>query len=166
MPDYPLLCVEDCIDGVGPAKFVTKLDLLKGYWQIPLTLRVQNISTFVTPFSLFSYMVFGFGLRNAPTTFQRLMNHVVAGLDGCAFYLDDLVIFSDTRESHLQRLGAILDCLIDMQLTVNLAKCELARGTVTHLRKVVRNGGEVRPIQVKVDVVLQYPAPTTKKDLW
>ncbi len=70
---------------------LTKLDLLRGYWQVPLSQRAQEISSFVIPSGLYSYRVMSFGLRNAPATFQRLMNRVVSGLEGCAVYLDDLV---------------------------------------------------------------------------
>lgn len=70
----------DCIDQVGGAKFVTKLDLLKGYWQVPLTPRAKEISSFVTPWGLFSSSVMPFGLRNAPATFQHLMNRVLIGV--------------------------------------------------------------------------------------
>ena len=76
--------MEDCIDQVGSAKCVTKLDLLNGYWQVPRTARAKVISSFVTPGGLFSYSVMPFGLRNTPATFQRLMNKVLAGLTGCA----------------------------------------------------------------------------------
>lgn len=76
-PDsFPLPRIEDCVDQVGSANFVSKFDLLKGYWQVPLTPRAQEISSFITPFGLFSYSVMSFGLRNAPATFQRLMNRV------------------------------------------------------------------------------------------
>lgn len=62
--------MEDCVDRVGSAKFVTKLDLLKGYWQVPLTPRASEISAFVTPDSFLQYTVMPFRLRNAPATFQ------------------------------------------------------------------------------------------------
>lgn len=58
--------MENCVDQVGAAKFVTKLDLLKGYWQVPLTSRAAEISAFVTPDSFLQYTVMPFGLRNAP----------------------------------------------------------------------------------------------------
>lgn len=84
-PDlFPLPRVEDCIDQIGAAKYVSKFDLLKGYWQVPLTPRAQGISAFITPSGLYSYTVMGFGLRNAPATFQCLMDMVVNGLEGCA----------------------------------------------------------------------------------
>lgn len=87
--------MEDCIDQVGSATFVSKFDLLKGYWQVPLSKRACEIAAFVTPTGLFSYRVMPFGLRNAPATFQRLMNRVVGDLEVCLVYLDDVVIYSD-----------------------------------------------------------------------
>lgn len=96
-PDcFPLPRMEDCIDQVGSAKFVSKFDLLKGYWQVPLLKRAGEIAAFITSTGLFSYQVTPFGLKNAPATFQRLMNKVVGDLEGCSVYLDDVVIYSDT----------------------------------------------------------------------
>ena len=81
-----------------------------------------------------------FGLRNAPATFQRLMNRVIAPLSGCAVYLDGVVIHSDTWESHVTRIRALFDRLAWAGLTVNLAKCEFARAMVTYLGRVVGQG--------------------------
>ena len=137
-PDsFPLPRMEDCVDAVGSARFVSKFDLLKGYWQVPLTPRAQEIAAFITSSGLYSYRVMSFGLRNAPATFQRLMNQVVAGLEGIAVYLDDVVEYSDTWEQHRDRVHALLVRLQDANLTVNVAKCEFARATVTYLGKVV-----------------------------
>ncbi len=161
---FPLPRMDDCIDRVGSAKFVSKFDLLKGYWQVPLSKRVQEISVFMTLSGLYSYTVMPFGLKNAPATFQHLMNRVVLGLGGCSAYLDDLVIYSDTWHSHLQRIRALFDRLAEARLTINLAKCEFAMATVTYLGRVVGQGC-VAPVQAKVMAVEKYPQPTTKKEL-
>ncbi|KAI3371878.1 hypothetical protein L3Q82_006757 [Scortum barcoo] len=56
VPDsFPLPCIEDCINSISPAMFITKLDLLKGYWQVPLTSRASDISAFVTPDHFLQY---------------------------------------------------------------------------------------------------------------
>ncbi len=73
---------------------MSKLDLLKGYWQVPLTPRASEISAFVTPDRFLQYKVMAFGLRNAAATFQRLVNLVLAEVPNCNAYLDDLVIYS------------------------------------------------------------------------
>lgn len=164
-PDsFPLPRMEDCVDSVGAAKCVSKFDLLKGYWQVPLSKRAREICAFVTPSGLYSYTVMPFGLRNAPATFQRLMNQVVGGLEGCAVYLDDVVIYSDTWEDHLKRIRALFDRLVWARLTINLAKCEFAKAIVTYLGKVVGQG-EVRPINAKVLAIQEFPIPSTKKEL-
>ena len=164
-PDsYPLPRMEDCVDQVGSAKFVSKFDLLKGYWQVPLTPRARDIASFITPSGLYSYTVMPFGLRNAPATFQRLMNRVVSGLLGCAVYLDDVVVYSDTWPEHLQRIQALCDRLAWANLTVNFAKCEFAKATVTYLGKVVGQG-TVRPVRAKVEAIEKFLPPTTKREL-
>lgn len=75
--------MEDCVDRVGAVKFVTKLDFLKGYWQVPLTKRASEISVFATPDHVLQYTVMLFRLRNAPATLQELMNTVLWGVNNC-----------------------------------------------------------------------------------
>ncbi|XP_006813838.1 uncharacterized protein LOC100371911 [Saccoglossus kowalevskii] len=75
--------IEDCIDKVGKAKYISKVDLLKGYWQVPLTNKAKEISAFVTPDGLFHCKVLPFGMKNAPATFQRLMDRVIQGVPNC-----------------------------------------------------------------------------------
>ena len=73
--------MDDCIDNIGQAKYVTKFDLLKGFWQIPLTDRAKKISAFVTPGGHYQYKVIPFGIKYSPATFQRLINMIITGLD-------------------------------------------------------------------------------------
>ncbi|KAL1251972.1 hypothetical protein QQF64_019768 [Cirrhinus molitorella] len=148
-PDaFPLPRMDDCVDQVGSAKYVSKFDLLKGYWQVPLTPRAQEITAFITSSGLYSYSVMSFGLRNAPATFQRLMNGIVSGLEGCAVYLDDVVIFSDDWVQHVTRIQELFRRLVEAKLTVNLAKCDFARATVSYLGKEVGQG-VVRPLRAE-----------------
>ena len=152
------------MDQVGSARFVSKFDLLKGYYQVPLTPRAQEISAFITSSGLYSYTRMSFGLRNTPSTFQRLMNRVVGGLEGCAVYLDDAVCYADTWDTHLGRIRALFERLLAANLTVNLAKCEFAKATVVYLGKMVGQG-VVRPVRAKVLAVDRFPPPATKKEL-
>ncbi len=104
---YPLPRMEDCIDNLGSYQFVSKLDLLKGYWQVPLTPRASEISAFITPDNFLQYSVMAFGMQNAPATFQRLVNIVLAGVPNHNAYLDDFVVYSFDWAEHL----ALLTCL-------------------------------------------------------
>lgn len=165
VPDsYPLPRMEDCIDNIGSARFVTKLDLLKGYWQVPLTPRASTISAFVTPDDFLQYNVLAFGMRNAPATFQRLVNTVLAGVPCCNAYLDDLVVYTSTWEEHMSSLKMVFDRLAKASLTVNLAKCEFAKATVTYLGKQVGQG-TVRALDDKVKAIADFPVPTTRREL-
>ncbi len=79
---YPLPRIYDCVDRIGSAEFVSKFDLLKGYWQGPLTYRAEELTDFVTPDSFLQYTIMPFGVRNAPATFQQFIKQVLSGLVG------------------------------------------------------------------------------------
>ena len=116
---YPIPRVDDCIDRIGNARYVTKFDLLKGYWQVPLTPRAKEVSAFVMPDGLYQYKVMPFGMKNAPATFQCFINEVLAGLDGCEAYIDDVVVYSNTWEQHLLQIRSLMCKLTEAKLTVN-----------------------------------------------
>lgn len=161
---FPLPRMEDCVDSVGSSRYVTKLDLLKGYWQVPLTPRASEISAFVTPDAFMQYTVMAFGMRNAPATFQRLMRIVLSEVQNCEVYLDDVVVYSMTWEDHLCTLRLVLKRLAEASLTLNLSKCEFARAAVTYLGKTVGQG-QVKPVQAKVEAIVAFPSPTNKREL-
>lgn len=151
------------IDSIGSAVFITKLDLLKGYWQVPLTPRASEISAFVTThFS--QYTVMAFDMRNAPATFQQLMNLVSGEVKNCNVYLNDVVVYSEEWEDHLASLHTVFQHLATASLTLNLAKCEFGKAMVPYLGKQV-GLGQVRPVRAKVEAIVTYPAPTTRCEL-
>ncbi|KAL0148642.1 hypothetical protein M9458_056082, partial [Cirrhinus mrigala] len=165
VPDsYPLPRMEDCVDNIGSACFVSKLDMLKGYWQVPLTPQASEISAFVTPDNFLQYTAMAFGLRNAPATFQRLVNLVLAGVPNCNAYLDDLVIYSADWTEHMRLLRTVFERLANANLTLNLAKCEFGQATVIYLGKEVGQG-QVRPVEAKITAILEFPVPTTRREL-
>ena len=90
---YLIPRVEDCIDRIGHAKYISKLDLLKGYWQVPLTPRPKEVFAFVTPEGFYQHRVMPFGMKNAPATFQRMINKITANFEGCEAYIDDVIVF-------------------------------------------------------------------------
>ncbi|CAM4523472.1 unnamed protein product [Leuciscus chuanchicus] len=141
VPDsFPLPRMEDCIDSIGPAEYITKLDLLKGYWQVPLTPRASDISAFVTPDHFMQYTVMAFGLRNAPATFQRMMHIVLGTVSNCNVYLDDVVVYTNDWTSFMSILTEVFQRLAAASLTLNLAKCEFGKAIVTYLGKQVGHG--------------------------
>ena len=93
--------IDDCIDKIGHSKYITKFDLLKGFWQIPLTDKAKEYSAFVTSSGLYQYKVIPFEMKNSPATFQSLINMIINGLDNCDAFIDDVIIYNNTCEGHL-----------------------------------------------------------------
>ncbi len=77
---YPTLRVDDLIDRLGGAKYITTLDLSRGYWQLPVDTESRHLTGFTTPFGLFQFKVMPFRLHGAPGTFQRLMDRLYYGM--------------------------------------------------------------------------------------
>ena len=161
---FPMPRLLDCIDQVGEATYISKLDLLKGYWQVPLTARAKQVYSFVTGDGLFSFDVLPFGCKNAPASFQRLMNEVVKGIPKVSCYLDDIIVFSDTLQEHLDQLIQLLEALRSANLVVNLAKSEFLQSSVEYLGHVVGHG-QVTPKQANVEAILNMQPPTDLKGL-
>ena len=161
---YPLPRIDDCIDSVGQAQYVSKFDLLKGYWQVPLTDAAKDISAFAVANGLFQYRVLPFGLKNAPPTFQRLMDKVISGLKNTKVYIDDVIVHSKNWADHLKYIRALFDRLPLYQLTVNLSKSDFGKATVIYLGHVVGQG-KISPIEAKVQGIAKFVPPNDRKSL-
>ncbi|KAL1263611.1 hypothetical protein QQF64_006350 [Cirrhinus molitorella] len=155
--------VDELIERLGKAKYLTTLDLCKGYWQVPLTDSAKNLTAFRVPSGLFHFKYMPFGPHGA-ATFQRLVDRVLQGLDNCAAaYIDDIVIFSETWEQHLGHLADVFE-RIPRGLVVNAEKCQIAKQEVSFLGYVA-GGGSVRPQVDKLQAILSCAPPSTKKSV-
>ena len=111
--------------------------------------RAKEITAFATPYGLYQYKVMPFGMKNAPATFQRLINRLIADIDGCEAYIDDVIIYSNTWETHLEIMRKFFQRLREASLTINLVKSEFGCGHVTNLGHIVGQAGV--PIEVFSD---------------
>lgn len=160
---YPMPRVDDLIERLGKAKFLTTLDLCKGYWQVPLTPEAQEMTAFRVPSGLFHFTVMPFGLHGAAATFQRLMDQVLRGAeDYAAAYIDDVVVHSSTWEQHVAHLRDVFDRIHQAGLVINASKCHIAKPEVAYLGYTL-GGGVVKPQLDKVEAIQNCPPPTTKK---
>ncbi len=159
---YPMPRVDELIDRLGRARFISTLDLTKGYWQVPLTEGAKPKTAFSTPSGHWQYRVLPFGLHGAPATFQRLMDVLLRPHQAyAAAYLDDVIIHSESWEEHLERLRRVLMELRRAGLTANPRKCHFALFEAKYLGFQVGRG-MVKPQEKKVAAILSAPRPTTK----
>jgi len=120
---YPMPQVDEIIERIGKARFITTLDLTKGYWQVALAPEAREKTAFATPEGLFQYKRLPFVLHGAPPTYQWLMDRVLRPhRDYAAAYLDDIVIHGEEWGTHLRRVDAILHALRRAGLTANPKK--------------------------------------------
>jgi hypothetical protein len=111
---YPLPRIDDTLDHLHGARLFTSLDLHSGYWQVPVAARDRDKTGFVTRQGLFRFVRMPFGLANAPSTFQRMMDAVLRGLtwQTCLVYLDDVIVFTKSGiNRHVVELAAVLERL-------------------------------------------------------
>ena len=161
---FPLPRIIDILDSIGNAVFLTQIDMLKGYYQIPLTDTAKLMSAFITPFGLFQYERLPFGMSNAPATFQRMVNHLIQDLDGVYAYLDDLVVIASTWQEHLTRLRALFAKLREMGLTINLSKSTFAKAQVKYLGHII-GSGEIIPKSANLEAIMDFPTPLNRKEV-
>ncbi|GFW14495.1 retrovirus-related Pol polyprotein from transposon 297 [Trichonephila clavipes] len=121
---FPLPNIEERVEKVSAAKFITVFDLSKGYWQIPLSKTAQRYAAFCTSFGTYRPLRMSFGLKNAPYFFSKLMAELLNGLEDFVVpYLDDIAIFSDTWESHIKHMETVLQRIKRAKLTIKPSKC-------------------------------------------
>ena len=138
---YYIPTVDELIGKMGKAKFLTKLDLAKGFYQVPVNPEFQDRTAFVTPWGKFCFLRMPYGLRNAPTMFQHLMDMVLAELEGYAVpYIDDILISSESWDVHLQHVRTVMGRLSNAKLTAKPAKCEWGKMFVNYLSHKVGDG--------------------------
>ncbi|KAA5656478.1 RNA-directed DNA polymerase, partial [Pseudomonas aeruginosa] len=159
---YPLPRIDDLLQSTKKNCYMTTIDLRSSYWQVMVREADRDKTAFVCPLGTYRFKRMPFGLKNAPATFQRLIDR----LRSCAAlkdvtvlaYLDDLLIISEGFQQHLQDLEAVFRRLSEFKLHVNREKCTFAKERVRYLGHVITPDG-VSPDPEKVSAVLNMLEP-------
>ena len=161
---YPLPMIQDIFDTMQGATIFTTLDLRSGYWQVDMDPRDIHKTAFTTHRGLFEWCRLPFGLTNAPSQFQRLMNKILHKLIGrtCLVYLDDIVVFSKTKQEHQQHVAEILDVINDAGMTLKRQKCFFGQEEVNLLGYVVSAKG-IAAQEDKLSAIKNMAPPTDVK---
>ena len=165
---FPAVKLEDVFDAIGEnkAKIFSTLDLASGYWQIALDEKTKHKTAFITHDNLYQFKRLPFGLVNAPATFQMIMNLILKGLTWkhCLVYIDDIIVWSDNFENHLQHLDLIFQRLREANLTLKPTKCVFAKSEVTYLGHIISHDG-IKVDPSKIQAVQSFPLPRNQHDI-
>ncbi len=163
---YPLPRIDELFDRLRGAKWFSSIDLYSGYHQVRIHPEDVPKTAFRTRYGHYEFCVLPFGLTNAPATFMNLMNDVLRPhLDSSVVvFIDDILIYSKTKEEHDKHVRQVLDLLRQHKLYAKRSKCKMYRQSVEFLGHVVSERGiEMDPS--KVQAVSEWPVPGSAKDI-
>ena len=157
--------VEEVLEGVGQAKYISKLDLSKGYYQVQLTEQAIPRTAFTSHRGTYEFTRMPFGVKNAPAAFQSLMQRVLTDQTSWATaYMDDIVVYSSTWTGHIQHIDRVLTALQQAGLTANPSKCRWGGRSVEFLGHKIGTGRMSIP-EHRVTALTTYTRPATRKGL-
>lgn len=163
---FPIPQIEEILDSLGKSEYFTTLDLKSGFHQIQMDPKHQAKTAFSTAQGHFEFVRMPFGLKNAPATFQRAMNYILADYIGtiCYVYLDDIIIIGYNLKNHLENITKVLKRLSDFNLKIQLDKCEFLKKETEFLGHVITPLG-IKPDPSKINKILDWKLPTSQKEI-
>ena len=167
IPDrHPVPNLADSIFGLHGTKYFTRLDLVKSYYQIPIDQNSRPYTAFATPKNHWQFKRLSFGLRNAPSAFQREIQAVLSSFPSnkVIAYIDDILIMGTNFNEHLSLVEKVLLTLENYRLKIKPSKCEFFKSEVEFLGHIINRSG-IRKTPEYVQKVSDYPRPNTKGEL-
>lgn len=163
---YPIPNITDILDKLGRSMYFSTLDLASGFHQIEVDERDISKTAFSVENGHYEFVRMPFGLKNAPSTFQRVMDNILREHLGirCLVYMDDIIVFSTSLQEHIINLSKIFETLRKYNMKIQLDKSEFLRKEVAFLGHVVTADG-VRTNPDKIETIKNWPLPKNEKDL-
>ena len=162
----PMPDMEYLFSKLASAKYLSKIDLSKGYWQVPMAQKDKTKTAFSTPQGSYQWTVMPFGLKTAGAIFSRMMRKLLLPLKMPEIdnFMDDILVATDSKERHLECLRALFSRLREVSLSARPTKCELGFKQLEYLGHVIGNG-IIKPTGDKINKIRDTPRPTTKRQV-
>ena len=167
IPDrFPMPNVGDVLAGLRGVKYFTCLDLVRGYYQMGIEPESREITAFSTPHGHWQFKRLPFGLKNAPSAFQREMQEVLKGFSwkNVLVYIDDILIMEESWEKHLQLVDQVLKTLAKNGIKIKPSKCEWVKKEVKFLGHLIGQKG-VRKTSQYTAAIKDFQKPTTVRGM-
>ena len=155
---------DELVSKLSGAKFLSKLDAASGFYQIPLSEKARNFTTFITPFGRYRFKRLPMGINIAPEIYQRKMMELLEGIEGVLIYMDDVLIFGKDRASHDEILKLVLDRIESSGLKLNRDKCTFSSESVEFLGHIISSNG-IKASPEKVSAIQSMIPPKNVKEL-
>ena len=161
IPDrYPVPHVQDFSANLAGTTVFSKIDLIRGYHQIPMATDDIPKTAIITPFGLYKFLRMPFGAQ----AFQRLMDTVCRGLSFAFVYIDDILVASKDTSTHREHLHQLFQRLQEQGLVINIDKCQFGVTSLDFLGHLITDEG-IKPLQSKVNAIINFPRPANTKSL-
>ena len=162
----PIPRTNDILDKLGTAKYFTSVDMFKGFWQVPVRDEDIEKTAFITPSGLYEWLHMPMGRMNSGATFQAMMEEALAPLlwQCVVVYIDDVFIFSNSFEEHLEHLDQVFDLLEKAGLKTRPDKTSICKTSVKVLGFIIDEEG-IKPQENKVKKILEAPVEKSKKGI-
>ena len=159
---FPMPNLNNCIYKGHNVRYFTKIDLVRGYYQVPLDKKSRPFTAFSTQVNHYQFKRLSFGLKNSGIAFQKMMQQILSQFmsNNIIIYIDDVLILSETFDEHLILLEKVLTTLGKFGIKIKLKKCEFATDTVEFLGHIIDSSG-IRKSPEFVEKVNNFPRPTT-----
>lgn len=163
---YPIPNITDILDKLGNCQYFSTLDLASGFHQIEMNPADISKTAFNVEHGHFEFLRMPMGLKNAPSTFQRVMDNVLRGLQNkiCLVYLDDIIVFSTSLQEHIENLEKVFNRLRESNFRIQMSKSEFLKKETAYLGHVITRDG-IKPNPDKISAIQNYPIPKTATEI-
>ncbi|KAI7935554.1 hypothetical protein MJO28_016425 [Puccinia striiformis f. sp. tritici] len=165
--NYPIPRIDHSLHNLSKAKYITTMDVLKGFHQIPIEPNSRQFMRIICHLGVYEYLRMPFGIKNAPSHFQRMMDTIFGTYirqSWMMIYIDDIIIYSDDWDTHLEKITTVLKTAVEAGLKMSIKKCNFGYGELKALGRIV-SGLTLAIDQNKVAAVLLKPMPQNITEL-